>query len=355
MTLSILGYLTTRFASSPENIATEALYFVLGKSHVVRDSFVEYFNQASIDIPNSLVFRTQVAGDDNSIPDLIGFGKDGESTLICEAKFWAGLTSNQPITYINRLPYEKKAILVFIAPSKRFPTLWAELINRCSVAGVDLKEIRNIGSGLLVGKINSYHSLGLCSWSALLAYLYNRANANDLKEIAEDIRQLSSLCERMDTDAFLPLQSEEMSPNHGIRYLHYHQIIDEVTDILVGYRMVNTDGLRATPGYGRYTRYMKTNTYGLGLQFSAEYWSKLRETPIWLSIKEISPTKNSWVFPSSARESLIALEVMQPPKLVVQDDCLLVALYLPIGEEKSKVINSIVEQVKEVLEMLKSA
>lgn len=352
MTLSILGYLSTRFAASPENIATEALNFVLGKSRIIRDSFVEYLNQAGIDLAGNLIFKTQVAGDDNSIPDLIGFDNSGESVLICESKFWAGLTSNQPITYINRLPSSKNAILIFIAPSKRFSTLWAELINRCSIKGIDVKETKSVGNNLIVGKINAYHYLGLCSWGSLLSYLYNRASINDLKETADDIRQLSSLCERMETDAFLPLHSEEMSPSHGIRYLHYHQIVDEVTEILVRLKMVSTDGLRATPSYGRYTRYMKTTNYGLGLQFSPEYWSKFRETPIWLSIKEISLAKNVWVFPSRARENLIGLEIAQPSRLIVHDDFLLVPLYLPLGKEKSEVVNSIVEQVKEVLELL---
>lgn len=348
---SILGYLTALFASSPENIATEALNFVLGKSHLIRASFVDYINQTGIDLSSSLAFKTQVTSDDNSIPDMIGFDESGASVLICESKFWAGLTSNQPQTYITRLPKSKEAILLFIAPAKRFPTLWAELVRRCESSGTNVRDVKSIGSSFVFGKMNDSHALGLCSWNGLLAYLHNQANLNDLKEIAEDIRQLSGLCERMDTEAFLPLQSEELSPSNGIRYLHYHQIVDGVTDLLVGHKVVSTEGLRATSAYGRYTRYMKTKNHGLGLQFSPEYWSKFRETPLWLSVKEITP-KNTWVFPSRARESLISLEIVQPPKLIVQDGFLLVPLYLLISKERHDVIDSVVEQVMEVLELL---
>ncbi len=81
--------------------------------------------------------------------------------------------------------------------------------------------------------------------------------------------------------------------------------------------------------------------------------NKSRETPIWLKYQRKSiQQKNAWVFPFRARERLIELEIAQPPRLIVHDDSLLVPLYMPLGEEKSEVVNSIVEQVKAVLKLL---
>ena len=45
-----------------------------------------------------------------------------------EAKFWAGLTENQPNAYLARLPLdERPAVLLFVAPEARLETLWPEL------------------------------------------------------------------------------------------------------------------------------------------------------------------------------------------------------------------------------------
>ncbi len=257
MNESVLGFLATRFASSQENLATEALNFVLGKSDHLRNSFLEFINQMGCEITGPLTFSTQSAGEDNAIPDLVGINKDRYKVVVGEAKFWAGLTENQPLTYIKHLPSNERSILLFIAPARRFQTLWPEIKRRCTDAGIVLSDERTIGEEFLGTRMNDKQYLGLCSWRSLLNVLSTTANAHDLHNIAADIQQLDGLCSRMDSEAFLPIQSTELSSGHGLRYLHYHQIVDEVVEKLVIEKVVVLKGVRATPAWGKYTRYMK--------------------------------------------------------------------------------------------------
>src|SRR5437660_9241596 len=92
MSPTLFGHLALRFASSPENLATEALSFVLNRSGVANEAFVRYLRQVSTALPARLKFETQASGEDAAIPDLVGLDDDGQVAVIGEAKFWAGLT-----------------------------------------------------------------------------------------------------------------------------------------------------------------------------------------------------------------------------------------------------------------------
>ena len=49
------------------------------------------------------MYECQSIGDDNERPDMSGTDSDGNEVIMCEAKFYAGLTYNQPLTYLERL------------------------------------------------------------------------------------------------------------------------------------------------------------------------------------------------------------------------------------------------------------
>jgi hypothetical protein len=356
MNESVLGFLATRFSSSQENLATEALNYLLGKSDHLRNGFLEFINQAGCEIGGPLTFSTQSAGEDNAIPDLVGVNNDGKKVVVGEAKFWAGLTENQPLTYVKHLPSNEKSILLFIAPARRFQTLWPEIKRRCTDADIVLSDERTMGKEFLATRINDNQHLALCSWRSLLNTLSITANTHALHNITADIQQLDGLCSRMDSEAFLPIQSTELSSGHGLRYLHYHQIVDEVVEKLVTENIVVLKGVRATPAWGRYTRYMKkkedhdTERYAIALQFHGPNWSKIRETPIWLRLWEI--VDSDWINSPSLRNQLHSLKLLNPPKVIEYDDRVLVPLYIPVGKEKDNVELSLFNQVVEVINLL---
>ena len=57
--------------------------------------------------------RTQATGEEGERPDLAGFDRNGRERVLVEAKFWAGLTDNQPIAYLERLPANRPGALLF--------------------------------------------------------------------------------------------------------------------------------------------------------------------------------------------------------------------------------------------------
>jgi hypothetical protein len=82
-------------------------------------------------------WRSQASSaDDSSIPDLVA-EVGGRQKLIIEAKFWASLTENQPLGYLDRqsrqFGADEDRLLVFLAPTRRRHLLTAELEQRMGV------------------------------------------------------------------------------------------------------------------------------------------------------------------------------------------------------------------------------
>ena len=60
-----------------------------------------------------------------------------------------------------------------------------------------------------------------------------------------------------------------------------------------------------------------------------------------------------WKFTAVLKGKLAKLEYEEPSRLILNNEILYVPLFLEIGEEKSDVIKKIVEQVEEVVALLK--
>ena len=103
-TKSLLSHIAFRFPSQ-ENLATESLVYIVGQSLVAKRALLSFiYNHLGLSLPETVVFRSQESGSDGSIPDIIGSTPDDELAVIIEVKFWAGLTDNQPVSYLKLLP-----------------------------------------------------------------------------------------------------------------------------------------------------------------------------------------------------------------------------------------------------------
>ena len=101
---SLFSHLAYKFTSSPENIATEALCYIFNKSKTARKVLNNLLLPLGILLSENLTYETQVVGEDEAIPDLAGVNSEsGIAEILFEVKFWAGLTENQPITYLRRM------------------------------------------------------------------------------------------------------------------------------------------------------------------------------------------------------------------------------------------------------------
>src|SRR5664279_1488761 len=126
----ILGHLAQRFSPSEENIATEALAWILRRSAAARRAMVDIARISGADLPTDLNFVGQVGDADTGRPDLVGFDENHRERLIIEAKFAAKLTPQQPAGYLQRLlPPDEDGVLLVLAPSARRATLWSDLLK----------------------------------------------------------------------------------------------------------------------------------------------------------------------------------------------------------------------------------
>jgi hypothetical protein len=208
----------------------------------------QFLAQADLVLPPDLSFRAQVYGDDSGMPDLVGFDAEARPVVIIEAKFWAGLTEHQPVSYIDRLTEHADAVLVFLAPAKRFPILWAELRQRCQTAAKPAAPSRQVASEFQSVDVGGLRRLALVSWRSLLSYLKRALEAERQFDSVADLAQLEGLCARMDDEAFLPLRSEELTGNIGLRVYQFCQLVSTVAKACVTQGFADTGNLRPAGG-----------------------------------------------------------------------------------------------------------
>jgi hypothetical protein len=284
----LFAHLVGRFATHPENLATEALAYVLSQSPEASAAVTRLVRAAGVEVSYVDRWTTQVSGEDGALPDLVGESEAGLTPIIIESKFWAGLTDNQPNTYLRRLPPTSPGVVLVVAPAVRIDVLWAELVDRASDVGA-ISESRRPGTEFRLTQVGPVAALGLCSWRHLLAAVSDAvAAAGDLSS-AGDLQQLAGLCEQMDTTAFLPLRSEELTGAIGSRMVQLYELVDSSATELVNRgiasgRDKNGGRLTSSAGTLYWGRYLNVAGVTCLLRLAPMPWATLRATPAWLQV-----------------------------------------------------------------------
>ena len=127
--MSLLGRLAAGW--HPERAATIALAHVLDvdASPGMASAFVDLIGES-----RPLQFDpARVEGDpdqkDDSLPDVTIYDDAGRPRVLVETVFWEGVPEAQPVKYLDDLPEDAPAALVYIAPRKRIRFLW-EILRR---------------------------------------------------------------------------------------------------------------------------------------------------------------------------------------------------------------------------------
>lgn len=341
---SILSYLADkqRFTNGNEDIATEVLRYILSKSVACRGALRKIVRVGDADVGPLASVKTQDTGDHGERPDLAGLDRRGLRRVLIEVKFWAGLTENQPNTYLDRLPNDgKPAVLLFVAPKARLETLWPEVLRRADgkVIPEDTRA-EDIRSAIVDG---SEHRLMLTSWRELLREMRDQASTEGDLAAERDILQLNALCEREDSGAFLPLRPEEFGPEFPRRMLNLVELVNDATAHGRKEGFVNTTSMRATPqfyGYGVYMRMGKdkfrkqVDPYAVAW-FGVNYylWANDSETPLWLMFEDTG--------------TISTAEVRHKTGMMI-NDYPNIPIHLPLGVEHKAVLDAVVEQLGEV-------
>ena len=286
---SVFAHVARRLTGRTETVATEALGYILSRSAASREALRETLRTGGVDVPPLVQVATEVQGKQDERVDVVCFDESGTERVLIEVKFWAGLTGHQPNTYLSRLPQDgEPAVLLFVAPEQRLTTLWAEVCRRAD-GPFDLRS-EPTPEALKAVTINEHpHRMMVTSWRALLNTMASRAELAGDSCAERDILQLRALCEREDTEAFLPIHGEEFAPAFPRRMIGLRRLIDDATARAHRRGFVSTTRLKVVPqvyGYGRFFRLGK----GCGEWLTKPWfgihhglWVSKQETPLWLA------------------------------------------------------------------------
>ena len=341
---SLFSHLAHRFVTQRENLATEALLFILNRSRAAQGAFVSAINAAGAGLPHGLSFHTQAAEADGAVPDLVGEDAEGRQILIVEAKFWAGLTKAQPTVYLQRLADVPGGALVFIAPAKRREVLWNELDRRCAEVGVGLSDPLVDTPTTRAARTREGVSLSIVSWRSVLDGILGQVETAGEMGVAADVRQLQALCDREDAEAFLPLESEELTGNTGRRQIQFTDLVDDLTDRAVREKLAVVKGLRATATRGWYGKYTRIGGCGCLVHYSAWKWGELAQTPLWLQVRDAR-----WNVSDALNAQLAQRTAAAGDPGFITPDGFEFPLYPPIGVERPDVLHALWKQLERAI------
>ena len=270
---TLLAHLAGSLSRHPENIAVEALGYIL-KSEPTLRVMEAVLKEGGADVGTIARVRTQFS-EGETRPDLVGLDRHGDKWVSVEAKFWAGLTENQPNAYLERLDPGKS--LLFVAPESRIPTLWSELRR---LAGVEDVRPDSDETGFKSVTTGAGKRMMLISWRRLL----DRLEAAGDSQLRSEIQQLRGLADRYDADAFLPLRQAEFAPEIPRRLLGLRHLVDDATIGAVNQGYADISGLKVTPMIHGYGRYLSLRGGGAWFGIASDLWAKgsFPDTPLWL-------------------------------------------------------------------------
>ncbi len=288
MSYSLLAHLYPRIKGSQEDIATFSLGYILEQSALLNEVFTNLIcEKLSIEIHNPIKYRCQDADAEFGRPDIAGY-QDGQLKILCEAKFYAGLTDNQPASYLKRLSCSADSGLIFICPRNRIVSFWDKVRTTAADAGF----VERVISNTSVCYDNVYMSI--ISWSEILSELI-RVSMEREPEYLGDLKQLEGFCLKIDNESFIPFRPEEFGSQIAKDIDRYYQVVDEVFERLLSHKELNpqTKGLRKSPQWQGYSAYIALNTMGVSISFLRCLWRRSTsiETPFWCHFKEIKNGK----------------------------------------------------------------
>jgi len=336
-----------RLSAEKENVATEALAYILESSEAARRGMMKLLHGISSELP-PLRFKTQQA-EGAARPDMAAFADtDTEPRVFVENKFWAGLTDNQPVEYLKRLAARREpTVLLVVVPAKRMETLWRELKQRLHNAGISAQGPETSSStadtysfATQLGPI-----LAVSSWKKVLETL-DRETEED-RRARNDLDQLCALCDAADKEAFAPLSREELSDQRTPAFiLQLSAIVQAAVELAVTEIALNKGRLNPQANWERIGRYAwMPGKEGAGAWFGIHFglWREHGETPVWLLFSD-----TDWGRKHEVRGLIEPWAEKNNILTATHGAVFAIALRIPVGEEKDAVIRSLVDQLKAI-------
>lgn len=294
---SLLGQFFTRIKGSQEDIASEGLTYVLKQSDAARNAVYNLLRVNCRLEFEDLRFKSQNTGKNLDRPDITAHNAENQEVLIMETKFWAPMTKNQPLGYLERLG--KNTALVFICPGMRLQNVYDECLRRINNADLPNNPVE---SNYLVA-FDDNRFLLVISWDDILKAVRKNLEKTGKVELISDIDQIIGFCEIIDSNAFLPLQSNDLSPLLPRRVINYQNMIDSVVSKLRSKKIASTEGLNAVATKKWYARSFKVGKLGVKIRLDWIRWANNADTPFWIMFRDNTLT-NNWSISDEFRQKL---------------------------------------------------
>ena len=332
-----------RFSRVMEDVATDALAFILHSSEDARIGFTKLLQAIEPALPD-LRFRTQQS-EGNIRPDMWGY-EGTDPRVFVENKFWAGLTENQPVSYLRQLSeYTQPTVLLVVVPAAREQTIWRELKVRLRAADISHTD-RATSGGVVATTTQLGPVLALTTWPRLLSRLETEA-VEDPRAMA-DLSQLRSLCDAAHSDAFIPVTAEDVTDQRTPAFiLQMNIIVQEAVQLAVTEGVLDVNGLKPQASWdrtGRYIRFANGSACVAWIGVHLKLWKRHGSTPIWMVFVHEDLRQ--------ARQCLEPWASMDGVIFSSESDQFSLGLDIAVEEEKDFVVRSITENLRRIATVL---
>ena len=206
---------------APEPAATKAFAYILNSDRAAAQAFVSRI-LGELDIGHFDLGPVDSEIDyEGRRPDLVIHDTENRRRLIVEFKFWAGLTENQPVAYLDLLPEDEPSALLFVVPEQRIAAVWRKVRDRCEAAGLELGEEPD-GQAMTWARVaapDGNRVLAIASWEHIFEHLIQGVVAPGTRS---DIDQLQRLTQQVTRRLMVPtaLIVWWYGPYQGIEEFH---------------------------------------------------------------------------------------------------------------------------------------
>ena len=269
---SLLNYVVQRSTTGLEDAATNALSFILSRSGSAMETLSNFLGDDCGPLP---IATTRPWGADahGAVPDLACFDRYDTVVALIESKFWADLTAHQIVTYWKRLPDDRPAVLLFLAPEYRIDqgSLWDDLVDRLREAEYELgPAVTKEGTVTAAAKVGQ-RRLMLTSWEYLLGRMAQMVKEDGDGQASFKITELQELASAV-------IAGDRPTHDENLK-----RLIAEAVGRVKQSGWANTDGLRTgdVPGH-YYARYLRLAGASAGLRIDYEAVKQTPDRPLWL-------------------------------------------------------------------------
>lgn len=344
-----------RLSQEYENVATDALAFILESSERVRNGMMKLLRAVVPGLP-PLRFDTQASAypvetigtkTGTIRPDMWGYDQTTPRVYV-ENKFWAGLTDNQPVAYLTQLAgYAQPTLLLFVVPELREQSVWRELASRITAAGMTMEKAAVTSSSVVHAERTSAGPiLALTSWPRLLKIL--DAEIGDDFATRSNMQQLAALCDVAESDAFVPISASQVSDQRIPALLvQLSSIMRASVDLAVTEGVIDRKGVTGTKSWdsvGLYANLRAGTDYGVLICRDFDLWRRHGASPLWIVF-----ASSEWGRAAAARPLIERWAAERGVFPASEGGDLAIPIPIAVNEDKDHVVRRVVDFLREVV------